>query len=326
MNTVLNVVLFIIGLTALFVGGEVLVKGSARLSSALGVRPLVIGLTVVAFGTSSPEFLVSLVAVFKGSNDIVLGNIIGSNIANIGLVLGIASIICPLKVHMKLLKLEIPVMIILSIVLYAMSWYLKLGHIEGLILFGSLIVFLVYIYFQAKQEPREVDEEYREFIGNKNSIPKHILFVIVGLTLLLVGAKLVVDSAILIARTIGISELVIGLTAVAIGTSLPELATSVMAAIRRQHGLLLGNIVGSNIFNIGILGLISSIKPISVKPDLLRFELPVMIIFTLAVFPIMKTDYNIKRFEGILLVVFYVIFVLILFFRKEFFYLLYEII
>ncbi len=313
MNAGLSIVLFVAGILMLFLGGEGLVKGASRLARILGISPVVIGLTVVAFGTSAPEFVVGLIAALKEANDVVLGNIIGSNISNIGLILGIGAVISPLIIQGKLIKAEVPIMIVLSVILYAISWKFNLGLISGLFLFGALIVFTIYSYFASREEPKLIEKEYEEFLGKNGSVWKQILFIVLGLVGLVVGARFVVDSAIFLARIIGISELVISITAVAIGTSLPELATTIVAALKREHDIIVGNIIGSNIFNIGILGLVSIIHPITVDNALLRFEFPVMLFFSIIILPIMMTGKRISRIEGISLLILYAAFIFMVF-------------
>lgn len=305
MSIALSVVLLIVGIILLFLGGEGLVKGASRLARILGISPVVIGLTVVAFGTSAPEFVVGLIASLKGSSDIVLGNIIGSNISNIGLILGIGAVISPLFIQGRLVKVEVPIMIILSFILFGLAWGLNLGLFQGIFLFGALIAFTTYSYFGSKKEPEVVEEQYKEFISEDGPTWKQILFIVLGLAGLIIGARLVVDSAILIARVIGVSELVISITVVAIGTSLPELSTTIVAAMKKEHDIIVGNIIGSNIFNIGILGLVSIIHPVKVDSSLLRFEFPVMLFFSILILPIMITGKRISRFEGILLLLLY---------------------
>ncbi len=314
MSIATDIVLFIVGLVALFFGGESLVRGASRLARILGINPIVIGLTVVAFGTSAPEFVVCLIAAFKGSSDIVLGNIVGSNISNIGLILGISALLSPIFIQIKLVKVEVPIMIVISFVLYALAWNLGIGRFEGALLFSSLIAFGIYSYFSALKEPYQVEEEYEEFIGGKNGIIwRQIAFLIVGLVGLVIGARLIVDSAISMAKLFGVSELIISVTAVAIGTSLPELSTSIVASLRKEHDIVVGNIIGSNIFNMGILGLVSVIHPVSVSPGLLKFEFPVMAFFALLVLPVMRTGHKVSRAEGLLLLIFYSAFILMLF-------------
>ena len=309
MSITLSIVLLIVGIILLFFGGEGLVKGASRLARLLGISPVVIGLTVVAFGTSAPEFVVGLIAALQGASDVVLGNIIGSNISNIGLILGIAALISPLIIQGRLIKAEVPIMIVLSFLFYGIAWTLELEILQGAILFGSLIAFAIYSYFGAKKEPKLIEEEYEEYLGTNGPVWKQILFIVLGLAGLIIGARLVVDSAIFIARVIGVSELVISITVVAIGTSLPELSTTIVAAMKKEHDIIVGNIIGSNIFNIGILGLISIIHPVKVDSTLLRFELPVMLFFSILILPIMMTGKRVGRMEGVLLLLLYGIFI-----------------
>jgi cation:H+ antiporter len=314
MSIAVSIILFVVGLIMLFLGGEGLVRGASRLARVLGISPIVIGLTVVAFGTSAPEFVVGLIAALKGASDVVLGNIIGSNISNIGLILGIGAIISPLIIQIRIIKVEVPIMIALSLILYGLAaWSLNLGLLQGVFLFGALIAFTIYSYFGSKKEPKQVEEEFEEFVGSSNSVWKQVVFIVLGLAALIIGARFVVDSAIFIARVAGISELVISITAVAIGTSLPELSTTIIAAIRKEHDIIVGNIIGSNIFNIGILGVISIIHPVTVDSALLRFEFPVMIFFSILVLPLMITGKKVGRVEGILLLVLYVAFIFMVF-------------
>jgi len=314
MEIVLNSLLFVIGLLALYLGGEGLVKGSSRLARKLGISPIVIGLTIVAAGTSSPELVVSLTAAFRGASDLAIGNIVGSNISNIGLILGISALIYPITVKMKLLKAEVPIMILLSLILYLTAINLIIGTYEGIILIVSLLAFVIYGCFNAVRETSTVKREFEDFLGTSHSTMKNLLFIIFGIIGLIIGARLVVNAAIVIANKIGISELVIGISAVAIGTSLPELSTSIVAAIRKEPDILVGNIIGSNIFNIGILGLVAIIHPVNVDPSLLKFELPVMLLFTVATLPIMKTGFQVSRVEGISLLAFYLLFIVLLFY------------
>lgn len=313
MSITLSIILFVVGIIFLFLGGEGLVKGASRLARILGISPVVIGLTVVAFGTSAPEFVVGLIAALQGANDVVLGNIIGSNISNIGLILGIGAVISPLIIHGKLIKVEVPFMIVLSAIVFAISWKFNLGLLPGLFLFGALIAFTIYSYFASREEPKLIEEEYEEFLGTNGSVWKQVLFIVLGLVGLVIGARFVVDSAIFLARILGVSELVISITAVAIGTSLPELATTTVAALKREHDIIVGNIIGSNIFNIGILGLVSVIHPIHVDRVLLKFEFPVMMFFSIIILPIMMTGKRVSRPEGIFLLALYGVFIYLTF-------------
>lgn len=309
MSITTDILLFIAGIIVLFAGGESLIRGASRLARSLGIRPIVIGLTVVGFGTSAPEFVVCIIAAFKGSGDIVLGNIVGSNIANIGLILGIAAVIRPITIYMKIIKVEVPLMIFLSIALYAVSVNLGLGRMEGAFLLACLIAFTIYSYRAALRESQLVKEEYKEFIGDNTSRLKQVAFIAAGLLLLIIGARFIVDSAISIATVFGISEVVIGIAAVSIGTSLPELATCIVAALRKENDIIVGNIVGSNIFNIGMLGLVSLIKPVGVNPEFLGFEYPVMVLFALLALPVMMTGRRVSRAEGLFLLLLYSAFI-----------------
>jgi cation:H+ antiporter len=305
----IDIFLFASGIIVLFLGGESLIKGASRLARSLGINPVVVGLTIVGFGTSAPELVVCIIAAFKGSSDLVLGNIVGSNIANTGLILGLTAFISPIPIKLKLIKAEVLAMIVLSAALYAVSWKLELGRIEGFFLFGSLVIFTIYSYYGALREPLRVKSEYGEFIGDNSSILKQAALIVIGLALLVVGARFIVDSAISIATSLGISEVIIGIAAVAIGTSLPELATSTVAAFRKENDIVIGNIIGSNIFNIGILGLVSVIHPVGVAPEFLRFEYPAMMFFAVIVLPVMRTGHRVSRPEGLSLLLLYAAFI-----------------
>lgn len=308
-----SLAVFIIGLIILYLGGEGLVKGSSRLARAMGINPVLIGLTIVAFGTSAPELVVSIIAAFKGSNDLIMGNILGSNIANIGLILGISALIYPISIKLTLIKVELPFMIFISILLLLLSQNLIIGHFEGAILFILLISMIIYSCYDAFKEPKEIEKEYSELVQVDRSYNKNILYIVFGVIGLSIGAKLLVDSAISIAQSLGVSQALIGITAVAIGTSLPELTTSVIAALKRESGIIIGNIIGSNIFNIGILGIISVLKPIEMKQHLLQFEFCIMILFSIILLPIMKTGFKIAKTEGLLLLLFYLMFLRFIF-------------
>jgi len=308
-----SLAVFIIGLIILYLGGEGLVKGSSRLARAMGINPVLIGLTIVAFGTSAPELVVSIIAAFKGSNDLIMGNILGSNIANIGLILGISALIYPISIKLTLIKVELPFMIFISILLLLFSQNLIIEHFEGAILFILLISMIIYSCYDAFKEPKEIEKEYSELVQVDRSYNKNILYIVFGVIGLSIGAKLLVDSAISIAQSLGVSQALIGITAVAIGTSLPELTTSVIAALKRESGIIIGNIIGSNIFNIGILGIISVLKPIEMKQHLLQFEFGIMILFSIILLPIMKTGFKIAKTEGLLLLLFYLMFLRFIF-------------
>ncbi len=308
--------LFIVGIILLIIAGDTLVKNASKLARSFGINPLIIGLTVVAFGTSMPEFLVCLVAAIQESSDIVTGNIIGSNIANIGLILGIAASFRPLVSERTVLRVEIPVMLAMSVFLYLLSLNLILSRIEGLFLFSLLIGFIIHNYINAQRGLEiPLDEEGKQIHPDKKDAIKKIFYIAVGVIGLFLGANLVVDNATIIARSIGVSELVIAITAVAIGTSLPELSASLVAAYRGESAILVGNIIGSNIFNIGILGLVSLIYPVNVNQSLINLEYPYMLILSAATLPMMKTNKTVSRKEGLLFLLIYLSFLLLLFNR-----------
>ena len=320
----LQCILFIIGLLGVYFGAEWLVKGSSNLSRELGIRPLIIGLTVVAFGTSSPELAVSLTASIKESSEIAIGNIIGSNIANIGLVLGITAIVFPLKVERNIIKNELPLMIAISVVFYLMAMDKKIGFIDGSFLFTGIILFTGYhIYRTIRSNSRSHNltsgtdmagvADKQSLTGRKNLL-LNILFIAIGLAGLLIGAHLLVKGAIFIAGRCGISEMAIGLTAVAFGTSIPEMATSVVSAFRKEAELCVGNIIGSNIFNIlMVIGSVTLIRPLNVTQETLFFELPAMLLFSAVLIPMMMGTWAINRIKGFILVFGYCAFVVLLF-------------
>lgn len=313
MDIFVNILFSLTGLAALFLGGEGVVRGASRLARIIGVSPIVIGLTVVAFGTSAPEFIVSLIAALKGSSDIALGNIVGSNISNIGLIFGISAIISPFVINLRLAKVTVSFMILSSLVLYFIAWGLEINRIEGGGLFGMLIILITYTYRIAKKEALDIEQKNDQIQGPEYAKWRQVGLIALGLVGLIIGAELLVDSAILVAKALGVSELIIGITAIAVGTSLPELATSIIAAIRKETDIMVGNLIGSNVFNVGILGLVSVIKPIRVEASLLSFELIAVVFFSVLVLPIMATGARANRLEGALLLILYTAFILSLF-------------
>lgn len=298
--TGIEIIIYLVGgLIMLFIGAEGLVRGSSNLAIKIGIAPLVVGLTVVSFGTSAPELVVSLKAAISGNGSISLGNIIGSNIANIALILGVAALIRPLKVHANVIMREIPIMIAISVLLLILLIDGEVGFIDGIILVGGLIIYLVVNVILARKEKNaEVDAEFKEGLKSKFGIPLSIVFIIVGLGLLLFGANLFVQSAVVIAKIFNVSDAIIGLTIVAIGTSLPELITSVVAAYKKEADIAIGNVVGSNIFNIlGILGITALVIPIS-SLGINYVDLGVMLFTAIILFPLSRTGFSISRFEG----------------------------
>ncbi|AJF07049.1 calcium/sodium antiporter [Geoalkalibacter subterraneus] len=308
----LSIVLFVLGLLILYYGAEYLVDGSSRLAMSFGVRPLVTGMTVVAFATSMPEMMVSLLAALKGSSDIAAGNIVGSNIANIGLILGCASLIMPMAVAKTTLRREIPFMIGASVLFFLFSLDGRLGFFNGAVLFFFLLVFLFYCLRTARGA---VNESVSSLIDEFSATRARDSFKsVVGMVGLGTGAELMVRSAVDIATTLGVSEVIIGLTVVALGTSLPELAASVVSALKGQMDISVGNVIGSNIFNLlFVLGICPMIRPIAVDPSLLRLELPVMILFSVALIPLLVPGYRLNRPRGALLLTGYLAFIGVLF-------------
>lgn len=312
--TLMTFVYLIAGLVLLVAGAEVLVRGAAKLAAQFGIPPLIIGLTVVAFGTSAPETAVSVQAALDGSGDLAIGNVVGSNIANVLFILGLTALIAPLIVSRQLIRLDVPIMIGASLLTFALAWDGSLSKLDGAILFAGIVAYTAFLIISSrKQKPLEDDEFSKEFGLNEPVKPYawaiNLGLIIVGLVLLVSGSNFLVEGAVALARTLGISELVIGLTVVAVGTSLPELATSVLAAIKGERDIAVGNIVGSNIFNLlCVLGLASMVSPqaISVAANALAFDFPVMIAVAVACLPIFFAGYRINRWEGLLFLAYYV--------------------
>ena len=264
------------GLAGLFFGGEALVRGSVGVAQRLSMSSLLIGLTVVGFGTSTPELLVSVNAALRGVPDIALGNVIGSNIANVLLIVGVSALVWPIAVSGGTLKRDTAVMMAAAIILVPVFALGQLGRSTGVVLFAALITYLVVAYRQSRNVP--AGQGNAGLPGAASNVWVSLAWVLGGLILLMFGARFLVNGAVTIPRTFGMSEAFIGLTIVAVGTSLPELATSLIAALRKQSEIAIGNIVGSNIFNIlGILGLTAVVAPIPVASRFLTFDLPILI-------------------------------------------------
>jgi len=307
-----EILLFIGGVGVLYFGAEWLVRGSARLASSMGVKPIVLGLTVVSMGTSAPELVISVVASWSGNADLAIGNVMGSNLANIGLVLGIAAITRPLVVSGRVVTREVPVMLIITAALLPIIWDLHIGRLEGLALIAMVIAYLAFILWTAKEEGTVVLGEYEEFAREAVGLSawtsaRDIGLITMGVAGLVLGAFAIRESAIAIAESMGISELVIGLTLVSIGTSLPELATCVVAAWRREADIAVGNVLGSNVFNLtAVLGITSTITPMDISPAVLQLDFPAVMIISVLLVPIVRADSPIRRREGFLLLAAYV--------------------
>ncbi|WP_435133545.1 calcium/sodium antiporter [Formosa sp. A9] len=302
----------LLGLLLLVVGGEFLVRSSVALSFKLNISKIVIGMTVVSFATSAPELLVSLQAALEGASDIALGNVIGSNIANIGLVLGVTAIISPLVVDKGFYKLNWPVMMLMSVVLY---FFLKsentLSFWEGCALFVSLIIFLIVLIRSSAKEDLSNADEVDDSLKATTNV-KIFIWLLIGAVALYYGSEWLVDGAKSMALSLGVSERVISVTMVAIGTSVPELAASVIAALKKEKAISLGNLIGSNIFNISsVLGLTAMIQPIAVKSDeILTTDVFWMIGFAAILIPLvfLPKRFEISRLKGVFIFVAYLVF------------------
>jgi cation:H+ antiporter len=309
--------LFVAGLVFLVVGAELLVRGASRLAAVFGISPIVVGLTVVAFGTSAPELAVSVKSAFADQAGIALGNVVGSNIFNVLFILGLTALITPLTVSQRLIRLDVPLMIALSVTVLLFALNGVIGRVEGAVLVLALALYVGFAIVQSRRESPAVTGEYADEADRRGTgrWPTNVLLVVGGLVLLVLGASWLVDGAIRFAQALGISELVIGLTVVAAGTSLPEVVTSVVAAIRGERDIAVGNVVGSNLFNImGVLGVTALIAPdgIGVSAAALNFDIPVMIAVAFACLPILFTGGVISRQEAVVLLGYYVAYTLYL--------------
>lgn len=312
MSPVILYVLFIIlGLILLYLGGEGLIRGGSSLAFRLGVSPLTIGLTVVAFGTSMPELFVSMGAVMDGKGDIAAGNVVGSNIFNIAFILAITAMISPLKIQRQLLRFDMPIMTVVSLAMIAVLWDCAATRIEGVLLFVSIIIYTVVLIRMSKRKGGDghLAPEYEETLEKpKGSLWLDWGYIIAGLALLSGGSHFLIEGSVLMARWLGVSEVIIGLTVVAAGTSLPEVAASIVAAIRKEPDIALGNIVGSNIFNIlAILGLTSAAIPFH-APDISIIDIMVMVAFAVVLTLIVASCKVIKRWHGFMLLVGYTLY------------------
>ncbi|HWG91434.1 MAG TPA: calcium/sodium antiporter [Candidatus Thermoplasmatota archaeon] len=305
----LDLLLFAVGLALLVVGAEGLVRGGSRLAISLRVPALVVGLTVVAFGTSAPEFVVSTTAALQGTTDIAVGNVVGSNIVNILLIAGLSALFTPLLVQDTVVRREVPILIGITMLLLVVSLDGGVSRLEGALFLAGLVAYTGFAYVLGRRQHR-VGEDFpaaevsREVTGSRLV---NVLLVLGGLALLVVGGRLLVGAAVSLASDLGVSDRIIGLTIVAAGTSMPELATSVVAALRKQTDIAVGNVVGSNVMNIlGILGSSALILPLPVSAQMLRVDMGVMLLAALALLPVVLTHHRISRWEGAVLVSGYV--------------------
>ncbi len=311
---ILTIVLFVVGLVLLVVGAELLVRGASNLALALRVSPLVIGLTIVAYGTSAPELAVSVQSGLAGQGSLALGNVVGSNIFNVLLILGLSASIAPLVVSRQLVRADVPVMVGVAFVFALLAFDGDINRLDGLLLFAGALGYSAYTLIQSRKEspPPAVESEQTPA---RAPWPVQVALVVVGLGMLVLGSEWLVNGAVAFAETLGVSELIIGLTIVAAGTSLPEVATSVLASMRGERDIAVGNVVGSNIFNVLlVLGLTALVAPMAIPvPDAaLAFDIPVMLAATLACLPIFFTGYMIARWEGLLFLGYYVAYTLYL--------------
>ena len=306
-----QVLMFVLGLVVLVVGADVMVRGASRLAVSFGVSPLVVGLTVVAFGTSAPEMAVSVGSALAGSPDLAIGNVVGSNIANVLLILGISALITPLLVDEQIIRQEIPIMIGASALLVVMALDGNIGLLESIVLFALVIAYTVFLVIQSRRASKAVQDEFETGIPTStwdSHWAVQIGLIAAGLVMLVVGADWLVDAAVAFARAFGVSDLVIGLTVVAVGTSMPEIATSIVAAMRGQRDIAVGNVVGSNVFNIlavlGAAGIASGVG-LPVSEAARNFDLWVMLAVAFACLPIMITGREIARWEGVVFLAYY---------------------
>jgi cation:H+ antiporter len=315
----MTLLMFLGGLIALIAGAELLVRGASRLALSFGISPLVVGLTVVAFGTSAPEMAVSTGAVLNGQTDIAVGNVVGSNIFNVLFILGVSALITPLVVNIQLIRQEAPILIGASLLLLALGLDGRLGFVDGAILAVMMITYTVFLIVQSRKQTQAAQDEYTNEIGSPDPsswdarLPVQLLLIAVGLGLLVLGADWLVSASTTFARSLGVSELVIGLTIVAAGTSMPEVATSVMAAIKGERDIAVGNVVGSCLFNtlgcLGLAALVSGDKGLLMPAAVLHFDLWVMIAVALACLPVFMTGREIARWEGGVFVLYYAAYV-----------------
>lgn len=304
-----------LALVLLFAGAEGLVRGSSSLALRAGLSPLVVGLTIVAFGTSSPELVVSVKAALSQQGNIAVGNVVGSNIFNIAIILGITALICPIPVHRQIIKVDAPIALGVAVLLVILLLNQSLGRVEGALLFIGIIAYTWMNFVLARKEgavaASAASEDHSAPVSSRHW-SADIAFILGGLVVLVIGSRLLVEHSVNLATDLGISEAVIGLTIVAAGTSMPELATSLVAAFRKQPDIAIGNVVGSNVFNIlGILGLASIISPIS-APDISMFDYATMIIFTVILIPLLYTGRLLHRIEGGVLILLYGVYIFIL--------------
>ncbi|HLT71880.1 MAG TPA: calcium/sodium antiporter [Cyclobacteriaceae bacterium] len=322
-----SLVVFLSGLVVIVVGAELLLRGASRTAAQLGVRPMVIGLTVVSVATSLPELAVGIVATKEGSGSLAIGNIAGTNIFNILFILGLSAAIRPLPLKHMSLRLDVPVMIAAAVAIVVMSLDGELGRIDGILLVMAAVVYYIAIVRLSRRERAKMRKEYAEeysesvLLGRKNfwSFMGSILFLLVGIALTIFGADLMVSGAVDIARLLGVSDAIIGLTIVAIGTSAPELATTMVATIKDDRDVAVGNLVGSSISNILlILGVVCVVAPqgLEVSRDILMIDLPLAAAVAIACYPVFRSGQRVSRTEGIVFLSLYILYTCVLIFIR----------
>lgn len=313
-SSIINLTYIGIALCLLFAGAEGLVRGSSSLALRAGLSRLLVGLTIVAFGTSSPEMVVSIKAALSQQGDVSIGNVVGSNIFNIGVILGITALLCPIPVHRQIIKIDAPIALGVACLLLLLIRDNRLGRWEGLILFLGIVVYIFMNVILARKEAIATIADPQ--VPSTSPVSKHwmidVAYILGGLIVLVLGSRLLVDHSIILAKAFGVSEAVIGLTIVAAGTSMPELATSVVAAFRKQSDIAIGNVVGSNVFNIlGILGAASLIAPLH-APGVSWLDYATMVAFSALLIPLLYTGRSVQRFEGGVLLVLYGVYLFLL--------------
>ena len=315
----MHFLMFAAGLAALVVGADILVRGASRLALSFGISPLVVGLTIVAFGTSAPEVAVSVGAVLNGQTGLAMGNVVGSNIFNVLFILGLSALIAPLVVHVQLIRQEVPILIGASLLLLILSLDGRISLLDGGLFFGLLLAYTVFLVVQSRRETQAAQAEFDAELHAPPAgawdarLPVQIALIVAGLGLLVLGSDWLVTSAVAFAQALGVSDLVIGLTIVAAGTSMPEVATSVAAALKGERDIAVGNVVGSNTFNIlgclGLSGLVAGSAGLAVAPSLLAFDIWVMLAVALACLPIFLSGREIARWEGAVFLGYYMAYV-----------------
>ncbi len=316
----LPVLLSVGGLALLLLGAESLVRGATRLATTMGMSSLAIGLTVVAFGTSAPELVVSVLAAVQGKGALAMGNVVGSNVFNVLLVLGASALVHPLVVQTSIVRREVPILVAVGIVVWVLAANTLIGRVEGALLAVGLVAFTAWTYYVGRQAPADNPGQPAQAKDTKTArgpvikLAAAAALVVAGILMVGLGARLAIDGFVDLAGTLGLSDRVVGITMVAAGTSIPELATSLTAALRRQTDIAVGNVVGSNVFNLlGVLGVAALVRPLEIPVAMARIDMSVMVLTPLAVLPLLWTGYRLSRLEGALLLAAYAAYMVLLF-------------